>query len=103
MRATPAMIATARSNTLTAVDQTSAARPVHAKFSRCCTASQGLVPPRLAREAIIQAIRWLHVERSLFSGFSAGFRSVSRLFGGGAAVFRSITLSSRKRQSHERQ
>src|SRR6266850_1778823 len=40
-----ATTATARSNTLTALDRTSAARPVPEKSFPCCTASQGLVPP----------------------------------------------------------
>src|SRR5258706_11888074 len=101
-RPTPAVIATARSNTPTPVDQTSAARPVRAKFSRCCTASQGLVPLHLPREAIIQAIRWLLPDRSLLSGFSADFHCASLSRGGRAAVFpNSITIHYRRRLSHD--
>jgi hypothetical protein len=94
-------IATARSNTPTAVDQTSAARPVRAKFSRCCTASQVSIPRHLPREAIIRAIRWLPADRSLYFGFSADFRSASLSRGGGAAVSQPVTVSSRRRHSHE--
>src|SRR5258705_9992857 len=72
-----ATTATARSNTLTALDRTSAARPVPEKSFPCCTASQGLVPPHRPREAITRVIHWLPADKSLFFGSSSDFHSAS--------------------------
>src|SRR5260370_41913107 len=82
-----ATTATVRSNTPMALVRISAARPVREKSFRCCTASQGLVPPHLLREAIIRVIRWLPEDSSLFFGSSSDFHSASPSPGGGADVY----------------
>src|SRR5260370_21683857 len=83
-----ATAATVRSNPPMALVRISAARPVREKSFRCCTASQGLVPPHLLREAIIRVIRWLPEDSSLFFGSSSDFRSASTAPGGGVDVYR---------------
>src|SRR5260370_11908690 len=83
-----ATAATVRSNTPMALVRISAARPVREKSFRCCTASQGLVPPHLLREAIIRVIRWLPEDSWLCFGSSSDLRSASPSPGGGVDVYR---------------
>src|SRR5258705_677442 len=82
-----ATTATARSNTLTALDRTSAARPVPEKSFPCCTASQGVSPPAPAAGGNYPGYPLVAGRQVALLWFFVGLPLCIALAGGGVDVY----------------